>query len=230
MTAEEGSDVKFVDDDDDIPFLWPRYLPMGFFVTVDGPDGVGKTRAVLDVAARVTTGSRWPDGSPGCAPADVLYLTHDLPEKAIRRIVKATGTALDRFEWLDEPMQFPDDLVNIDTYVRANKATKLVIIDPWSKYVTTAHGEEAAHRLQDLADALQICIVAIRHTIKSARSALEAGQGSHQIRGAGIRRCRTIWRSQVDRHSVSLMTTRPPRTPSPGPRCSVRVAGRMSSR
>jgi hypothetical protein len=203
-----------VDDDDDFPFLWPRYLPLGFFVTVDGPDGVGKTRAVLDIAARVTTGSRWPDGSPGCDPADVLYLTHDLPEKAIRRIVKATGTSLDRFEWMDEPMQFPDDLVKIDTYVRANTATKLAIIDPWSKYVTTAHGEEAAHRLQDLADALQICIVAIRHTIKSARSALDAGQGSHQIRGAA-RAAYLVWDSPRRADEILLVPHKSTLGPEP---------------
>src|SRR5947209_8046203 len=53
-------------------------IPLGTLTVLDGDPGVGKTSVALDYAARVSTGSEMPDGSPGDLsgmPAGVVTLS-----------------------------------------------------------------------------------------------------------------------------------------------------------
>lgn len=56
-------------------WLWPGHIPKGKIVLIDGDPATGKSTLALDIAAHVTTGAAWPDGSAGCEPANVLLLT-----------------------------------------------------------------------------------------------------------------------------------------------------------
>ena len=46
-----------------IQWLWSPFLPQGKLVMFAGPSGAGKTRLALRMAATVTSGSMWPDGT-----------------------------------------------------------------------------------------------------------------------------------------------------------------------
>jgi AAA domain len=48
-----------------IEWLWPKRIPLGKLVLFVGHPGLGKSFTALDVAARLSTGAGWPDGSPG---------------------------------------------------------------------------------------------------------------------------------------------------------------------
>ena len=59
-----------------IRWLWPGYLALGKLTTFSGEPGDGKSLASLDIAARVTTGKDWPDGTKNTIPpSEVLLLT-----------------------------------------------------------------------------------------------------------------------------------------------------------
>jgi hypothetical protein len=60
-----------------VEWLWPGYLPLGKVVVIDGDPGVGKSTVCLDVAARVSTGSPMPDGSPAARGAVLVLSAED---------------------------------------------------------------------------------------------------------------------------------------------------------
>ncbi|WP_428939691.1 AAA family ATPase [Fontivita pretiosa] len=56
-----------------IRWLWPGRLPLGRISLIGGRPGEGKSFLTTDIAARVSTGSPWPDGS-GNAPLGSVIL------------------------------------------------------------------------------------------------------------------------------------------------------------
>ena len=46
-----------------VDWLWFGRLPLGKIVVLDGDPSVGKSTTAIDCAARVSTGTAWPDGS-----------------------------------------------------------------------------------------------------------------------------------------------------------------------
>ena len=54
-----------------VRWLWPDWLALGKLHILAGAPGQGKTTIALAVAATLTIGGRWPDGSR-CAPGNVL--------------------------------------------------------------------------------------------------------------------------------------------------------------
>ena len=57
-----------------VDWLWHGYLPLGKLVTLDGDPDIGKSTLAEHIAAVVSTGGKWPDGSL-CQAADVLILS-----------------------------------------------------------------------------------------------------------------------------------------------------------
>ena len=58
-----------------VAWLWPGRIPVGKLVTLDGDLGLGKSTLALSIAAVVTTGSVWPDGSVCEYPGAVLLMS-----------------------------------------------------------------------------------------------------------------------------------------------------------
>lgn len=56
-----------------VKWLWPGYIPAGKLTMFDGDPASGKSTMSLDLAARLTSGGVWPDGTPG-TPGNVLLL------------------------------------------------------------------------------------------------------------------------------------------------------------
>jgi len=65
------SDVK----PERVSWLWPRRIPAGKLVTLDGDPGLGKSTLALEFAATITTGGAWPDGSVCDFPGDIILLS-----------------------------------------------------------------------------------------------------------------------------------------------------------
>jgi hypothetical protein len=72
-------------------WLWPNVLPAAGLLIITGPAGVGKSLLAADLAARVTTGSPWPDG-PASPAGDVLVCPGtDSPDAIAARVATAGG-------------------------------------------------------------------------------------------------------------------------------------------
>ena len=182
-----------------IEWLWPGYLPLGKVVVLDGDPGVGKSTVCLDVAARVSTGSPMPDGSPGTKGAVMVLSAEDGLADTIRPRLDAAQADPAQVITVTQigegpearPVSIPGDLRVIEAVI-AEHEVKLVIVDVLMAYLA---GEVNAHRDQDIRRALHVlsgvaerrgcCVIILRHLNKSGgANALYRGGGSIGIVGA----------------------------------------------
>jgi hypothetical protein len=183
-----------------VRWLWPGRIPLGKLTVLDGDPGVGKSTLMLTIAAKVTTGSPFPDGT--CPePADVILLSaEDEIADTIRPRLAAAGADLTRAWVLPDvreegepprPPELPRDLDRLEAMTK-DRAAALVVIDPLMAFLA---GQVDAHRDQDVRRVLasmaamaartRAAVVIVRHMNKSAGgNPLYRGGGSIGIVGA----------------------------------------------
>ena len=186
-----------------VQWLWPGWLPIGKLVILDGDPSVGKSTLTADWAARVSTGTPWPDGSE-CLAGDVLLLSaEDGLGDTIRPRLDAAGGNAERIHALESVTYVAEDgttrarAFNLSDVAALERTVsehrpRLVLIDVLMAYMP---GKVDSHKDQDvrtvlgelarIADRYGCCIVALRHMNKSAGTrALYRGAGSIGIVGA----------------------------------------------
>ena len=173
-----------------VDWLWPRHIPCGKITLLVGYPEAGKSTLTADIAARVTRGDKWPDGTSGAtAPGTVILLSaEDGPADTIRPRLDAAGADVARVVLIksvrrrtkgaDAPRRgffdLTQDIEALEIEIDRHPDTRLVIIDPISAYM----GKTDAHRnacvrgalkpLADLAESKGVAILAISHLNKSA--------------------------------------------------------------
>jgi hypothetical protein len=183
-----------------VRWLWDGRIALGKLNLVEGDPGTGKSVATTDLAARVTTGKPWPDGSE-CKPGGVVILSaEDGLADTIRPRFDAAGgdpskavavSTVPDVEGNERPIAIPDDLHVIEAAIERVGAV-LVVIDPLMAFLS---GEVNSHRDQDvrralaplarLAERTGATVVLVRHLNKGASgNALYRGGGSIGIVGA----------------------------------------------
>jgi len=107
-------------------WLWDRWLAAGRLHLLVGPGKLGSLFC-CDIAARLSTGGRWPDRSRRCRPADVLvYSTAD----TTRRQLDASGADPER---VHSVIARPDPnlaISELDELLRLHREVRLLIADP----------------------------------------------------------------------------------------------------
>jgi hypothetical protein len=175
---------------------WRGYLAGGKLHLVESDPGNGKSTVMFDVAARLSTGADWPDGTPnGVAGVTLICSVEDGPADTIRPRLEYAGADLSKvfFVHRDElnPMfTIPDDLGALRDLIVATGAS-LVIIDPLNGFLSEKADSfndqkvrTALTPLAVLAAQTGAAIVVIRHLRKGDGSALYRGAGSIGIAGA----------------------------------------------
>lgn len=182
-----------------VSWLWPGYLPCGKLVVIDGDPGLGKSALTLDLAARLTTGQPFPDGSM-TEPRGVLLLSaEDGLADTIRPRLDAAGADLTKVLALtgipegdgERPVTLPDDLPTIEQAIQRISAG-LVVIDPLMAFLA---GTVNSFRDQDvrralaplatLAERTGATMLVVRHLNKATGgSPVYRGGGSIGIAGA----------------------------------------------
>jgi hypothetical protein len=186
-----------------VSWLWPNRLPLGKLVIIDGDPGNGKSMLTLDIAARVSLGSSWPDGTQSdlTEPAGVvLVCAEDAAADTLRPRLDAAGADTNRIAVLDgvkgtrdrdaEPFVL-DHLDALEDAVTSKKA-RLVVVDPLMAFLpvhTNSHNDQHVRQiltpLGKLAERLGVTVLVVRHLNKSSEGrALTRGGGSMGIIGA----------------------------------------------
>ncbi|MBX9631440.1 MAG: AAA family ATPase [Burkholderiales bacterium] len=176
-----------------VRWLWPGWLARAKFHVLAGAPGAGKTTAAMAIAATLTRGGRWPDGS-SAERGDVLIATYeDDPADTLVPRLHSAGADLSRVRFIDGTrnagrivaFRAGEDASLLADAIRAHDV-RLVIVDP----VISALGSFDSHRnaetrqaLQPLADvAMQtgVAILGIAHFSKgtTGRDPLERVNGS----------------------------------------------------
>ena len=146
-----------------IRWLWPGWLAAGKLAILAGAPGTGKTTLALALAATLSRGGDWPDGSPGSAPGDVLIWSgEDAPGDTLVPRLRAAGADLHRLRFVngiiegchsrgfDPAADMPHLVAALERY----PDLRLLIIDP---IVSAVRGDshkaaEVRRSLQPIAD------------------------------------------------------------------------------
>jgi RecA-family ATPase len=83
-------------DREQVTWLWPGRIPRGKLVVLDGDPGVGKSTLTLTIAAKVSTGSPFPDGARPERGDVILLSAEDDIADTIRPRLEAAGADLNR--------------------------------------------------------------------------------------------------------------------------------------
>jgi AAA domain len=125
-----------------VNWLWQDRIPLTALTLLEGDPGIGKSLLALDLAARVSTGSPMPDGTPGKQGKVVLVAPHDNARHTITPRLQAAGgdpsqvflltTVLDvdpkNGQLFNRPFSLSDDQNLLEKIITRTKAV-LVIID-----------------------------------------------------------------------------------------------------
>lgn len=121
-----------------VRWLWPGWLPLGKLVILAGAPGTGKTTCALNMAATVTTGGLWPDGTR-CPAGDVaVWSGEDDPRDTLLPRLIALGADRKRLFFVGdtvehgEPRPF-DPATDTPALLEAARklpALRFILVDP----------------------------------------------------------------------------------------------------
>ena len=177
-----------------VRWLWRPYLPAGKLVIIEGDPGLGKTWVSLALAATVSAGGSWPDGSRLEAPGPVIYVTfEDGVADTLRPRLDALGADVSRVYAVTGWRENGEDkgpLTAAEVDLLAAEADRLrprlVVIDPIQGYMGAGVDMHRANetravlaRLGQVAEATGATVAAVRHLRKAgADHAIHRGLGS----------------------------------------------------
>lgn len=175
-----------------VRWAWRGFLPLGMLTILGGAPGCGKTTIAMSLAATVTRGGAWPDGSRCTAAGDVVIWSGEDAHPVIAARLKAAGADMTRVHFVDgitggdgEAFDPGRDMLLLEATAEALTAPRLLILDPIVSAVAgdSHKGAEVRRSLQpvvDLAQRLGCAVVGITHFSKGTvgRDPVERVTGS----------------------------------------------------
>ena len=153
-----GADIKPLP----ITWLWPGWVPAGKLTILAGAAGTGKTTLALALAAVLTAGGRWPDGSECKQLGNVLiWSSEDVADDTLVPRLIASGADLARCHFIEGiaqdgesvPFDPSQDIADLRRAVDAIGGVSLLLIDP---IVSAVAGD--MHRANDVRRSLQAVV------------------------------------------------------------------------
>ncbi|MCO5131828.1 MAG: AAA family ATPase [Xanthobacteraceae bacterium] len=180
-----------------IEWLWGQRIAIGKLSLIAGDPGLGKSQLTAFMAARVTTGTAWPDDNAPRPTGSVVMLScEDDVGDTIRPRLEAAGANLDRVHVVEavrtgigamRGLSLQTDMTRLERLLDELPDVRLVIIDPITAYLDktdthkTADVRAALAPAQALAARRRIAIVAVSHLNKSSGN----GKSVNAITGSG---------------------------------------------
>ena len=175
-----------------VRWLWPGFLPAAMLTILGGAPGCGKTTIAQSLAATVTRGGAWPDGSRCDQAGDVVIWSGEEGHAVTAARLVAAGADMRRVHFIDgitgsegEAFDPGRDMLLLEATVEALPAARLLILDPIvSAVVGDSHkGAEVRRSLQPvvtLGQRLSCAVLGITHFSKgtAGRDPIERVTGS----------------------------------------------------
>lgn len=190
-----------------ITWLWKNRIAIGKLTIYAGDPGLGKSQGTLDLAARLSRGKGFPDGSP-CMLGDTIILSsEDDPGDTIRPRLDALEADVSRIsiikgERAPDGSTKPMNLLKVLTFMDAINQIRekghdfhLLIIDPLDGFLAGADSNsneevrEALDGLCSLAERERFAVLGIKHLNKSK------GDAAYRVGGsvAFTAKARSVW-------------------------------------
>lgn len=174
-----GTDLK----PQPIRWLWQHWLALGKLHILAGAPGQGKTTLALAMAATVTTGGHWPDGSRCEAGSILIWSGEDDPADTLLPRLLAAGAKPERCHFIEgtrtgdgeaQPFDPARDLQMLLQAIQQIGGIRLLVIDPVVSAVTgDSHKNTEVRRalqpLVDLAAACDCSVLGITHFSKGGQ-------------------------------------------------------------
>ncbi|MDM8006090.1 MAG: AAA family ATPase [Phycisphaerae bacterium] len=202
-----------------LTWLWPDRIGIGKLTVVSGDPGLGKSFVTLDIAARVSTATPWPDRRDEENPAGsvVILSAEDDIADTIRPRLDAAGAdvakvvAVQAIERIDPdsnesrrcPFLLGRDLPALERAVTGLGDCRLVIIDPISAYLgdTDSHVNAAIRSLLaplgEMAARLRVAVLAVHHLNKGTSGTRAIYRTSGSL--AFVAAARAVWAVAPDK-------------------------------
>lgn len=176
-----------------IDWIWPGWLAAGKLHLIGGAPGTGKTTVAVSLAAALSAGGRWPDGSHATAGDVVIWSGEDDNADTLNPRLRAAGADLDRIFTIDRviekgtphPFDPAHDLDALRASLDSLDRVRLLIVDPIVSAVAgdshrNAETRRSLQPLIDLANELGCAILGVTHFSKGSggREPLERITGS----------------------------------------------------
>lgn len=145
-----------------ITWLWEGWLPAGKLTILAGSAGTGKTTLALALAAALTSGGRWPDGTWCRKKGNVLiWSSEDVADDTLVPRLIASGADLNRCHFIEGitengesvPFDPAQDILDLHRAVDKIGGVSLLLIDP---IVSAVAGD--MHRANDVRRSLQAIV------------------------------------------------------------------------
>jgi putative DNA primase/helicase len=189
VILRRGCDVEPVP----IDWLWSGWLAAGKLHLIGGAPGTGKTTVAVALAATVSSGGRWPDGSRARAGSVVIWSGEDDNADTLNPRLRAAGADLQRVHTvggiIDQGESYPfdpsRDMAALRDAISALPDVRLIVIDPVVSAISGDSHKNAEVRrglqpLVDLAGELRCALLGVTHFSKgtSGRDPVERITGS----------------------------------------------------
>jgi len=173
-----------------VNWLWPDRIPLGKLTILAGAPDLGKSTVLCNIAARVSSGTDWPDSARARRRAVLIATAEDDFDDTVVPRLMAAGADLTLCHAIGAEAANIDALcVDIDRKAESLRArgqiVGLAVIDPLASYLgkVDSHNDGqvrvALRPLRDVAARHRIAIVALRHTRKAGSgSAMDQVSGS----------------------------------------------------
>jgi hypothetical protein len=191
-----------------VSWLWPERIPAGRITLLVGRPGEGKSFLTTDAAARVTTGTPWPDGTDCPQGSVILISAEDDPADTIRPRLDAHCADVRRVHLLSAVRRVDDEgqydrmisLADVDAIEAALVRLpdcRLIVVDPIGSFLgggTDAHRDNEVRGvlapIAALAEKHGPAVLVVAHRRKSAGSiADDLALGSRAFTGIA----RAVW-------------------------------------
>ena len=165
-----------------INWLWPQRIVGDGLTIVTGPVGNTKSLFTIDVAARVSLGSPWPDGTGhSTAGSVILFGAEDDAGKIVRPRLEAAGADLSRVHVCQGALTGAGDdasavvleyhIAQLRSALESMPDCRLIVFDPLPDYVAADENNSAEVRaalvpLARLAQEKNVAVLAVLHQNK----------------------------------------------------------------
>ncbi len=175
VTLIRGSDVM----PEAVSWLWDGWLAAGKMHILGGAPGTGKTTICMALAATVTTGGRWPDGTRSPAGNVVVWSGEDDPADTLIPRLALSGADLSRVYFIADVIEGAErrsfdpakDMEPLRRRLMEIGDVRLLIVDPIVSAVAGDSHKNAEVRrglqpLADLAASMRCALLGITHFSK----------------------------------------------------------------
>lgn len=165
-----------------INWLWNYYLARGKLSLIAGAPGTGKTTIALAIAAALSNGARWPDGTRASPASTLIWTGEDDPADTLVPRLLAMGADMTRIKFVGDTISQGDcypfdparDLPLLTLKASGFGNIGLLILDPIVSAVSGDSHKNAEVRrgLQpviDFASSLDCAVIGISHYSKGTQ-------------------------------------------------------------